>query len=278
MDGQRRVTRSMNRVASINGDCRLLFRIVARTGAVALLALSLIHGIVQSGHLNYPGSPWLKLPGKFAGLVGLAADDIRLSGLDHHDPSIVLDAIGVKPGSSLLGFDAAAARNTLEGIDWIAAASVQRIFPNQLEIALVERQPFAVWQHNNNYSVIDRAGAPMGGFNIAEMKQLPFVTGVGANTAIAELVKDLEATPAISLKLFAAARIGQRRWTLYLDNGVKISLPERNVPAALAKAAELELAQGLFTKGIREIDLRLQGQFGVALAISTKDVKLSADQ
>ena len=278
MDGQRRVSQPMSRATAVNGDCRPLFRFMARSGAVALLAISLVHGVMQSGQLNYPGSPWLKLPGKFAGFVGLAADDIRLSGLDHHDPSLVLNAIGVRPGSSLLGFDAAEARKKLESIDWIADASVQRIFPNQLEIVLVEREPFAVWQHNNSYSVIDRTGAPMGGFNIAEMKHLPFITGVGANTAIAALVKDLEATPAISLKLFAAARIGQRRWTLYLDNGLKIALPDRNVPAALAKIAELEMAQGLFSKGIREIDLRLPGQFGVALAISTKDEKQSAAQ
>ena len=273
MDGQRRVARPMKRKHRLNRDSKLVYRVGARVGAVAFLGMALVHGIFQGGHLIYPGSPWLKLPGKLAGLVGLAADDIRMSGLNHHDPAIILTVIGVKPGGTLLGFDPAGARKRIEGLNWVESAGVQRIFPNQLEITLVEREPFAIWQHQGAYDVIDKTGVPMSGLDPAELKGLPLVTGEGANVAAAVLVNQLEATPALMLKVKAAARVGMRRWTLYLDNGVKIALPEDNVPKALARVQGLDAAQGVTSLGVRELDLRVAGEIIVAVADLPVDAK-----
>ncbi len=68
------------------------------------------------------------------------------------------------------------------------------------------------------------------------------------------------------LKVQAAARVGERRWTLYLDNGVKIDLPEEDVDAALRRVAELDATQNILSKGIREIDLRTNDRIVIALA------------
>ena len=251
MDGQRRIARPMKQRTRLGRDCRLAYRVAARMSAVAFLGMTLVHGVLQGGHLIYPGSPWLKLPGKLSGLVGLAADDIRMTGLNHHDPAIILTILGVKPGGTLMGFDPQGARKRLESLDWVQSAGVQRIFPNQLEITLVEREPFAIWQHKGNYLVIDKAGVPMSGLDPAELKGLALVTGEGANTAAADLVNQLEATPTLMLKVKAASRVGLRRWTLYLDNGVKVALPEFNVAEALAKLQALDAVQAVTTMGVR---------------------------
>ena len=107
--------------------------------SLLLLALVIGAGLVKGGYLDYEDSPWLKLPGRLAGLAGMAADDIRIHGLTHHEPDALLSAIAVAPGGSLIGFDAVQARKKLEGLDWVAAAKVQRLFPNQLEISVMER-------------------------------------------------------------------------------------------------------------------------------------------
>ncbi len=266
MDGQRRIARPMKQRTRLGRDCRLAYRVAARMSAVAFLGMTLMHGVLQGGHLIYPGSPWLKLPGKLSGLVGLAADDIRMTGLNHHDPAIILTILGVKPGGTLMGFDPQGARKRLESLDWVESAGVQRIFPNQLEITLVEREPFAIWQHKGNYLVIDKAGVPMSGLDPAELKGLALVTGEGANTAAADLVNQLEATPTLMLKVKAASRVGLRRWTLYLDNGVKVALPEFNVAEALAKLQALDAVQAVTTMGVQQLDLRVAGSVVVAIA------------
>ncbi|MBI2717517.1 MAG: FtsQ-type POTRA domain-containing protein [Rhizobiales bacterium] len=249
-------------------------RFAARAAAVAFLLLSIAHAVVRGGYLDYDGSPWARLPGKMAELVGLGAGDIKIEGLVRHDPETVLSAIDVTPGGSLIGFDAGLARRILENLDWVKSAKVQRLFPNQLEISVVEREPFAIWQRDDVYYVIDRDGVAMSGVPASQLVSLPLVTGEGAQRAAAELINQLEATPGILLQLRAAARVGDRRWTLYLDNGVKILLPEKDWAGAIAEVQKLDETQQLLSKGIRSIDLRLPGRISVAVAEVTPEAEL----
>lgn len=253
----------------------LRMRIAARTSAVLFLALVISTGLVRGGYLDYEGSLWLKLPGKAASVVGMAAEDIIISGLTHHDPEQLLAAISVTPGGSLIGFDAARAKRILENLDWIKRAKVQRLFPNQLEITVAERQPFAVWQRDQSYYVIDKSGVAMSGLPPSHMLKLPLITGEGANLAAAELFNHLEATPDLLLQVKAAARVGDRRWTLYLDSGVTILLPEKGWEDAIKTVDDVNRTQHLLSKGIKSVDLRLPGRMVVAVAEvkAEKDLK-----
>jgi cell division protein FtsQ len=233
---------------------------------VLFLGATIVHSIIQGGQLDYEGSPWMRIQDKLASLIGLAADDIRISGLSHHDPEMLLHALNLKPGGSLVGFDANQARLMLEGMDWVQSASVQRKYPNTLEVVVAEREPFAIWQHDSSYSLIDKAGVAMGGLELMKQSHFLLVTGEGANLTAADLVNHLEATPELRKKISAAALVGKRRWTLYLDNGVKVALPEQGVAEALAKVSALDASQNILSKGIVALDLRIAGQMTVAIA------------
>lgn len=241
-------------------------RFAARASALFFLGAVIATGLVQGDYLNYEGSPWLMLPGKAAGVVGMAAEDITITGLAHHDPEVLLAAIGVAPGGSLIGFDASVSRRILQNLDWIESAKVQRRFPNQLDISVKEREPFAIWQRGSSYYVIDKSGTAMSGLAAAELVRLPLVTGEGANKAAAELVNQLSAYPDLLLQVKAAARVGDRRWNLYLDSGITVQLPEQGWQDALSRADELNRTQGLLSKGIKSVDLRLDGRVMVEVA------------
>ena len=241
-------------------------RILARSSAVVFLGATIVHGLMVGGQLDYEGSPWTRIPDKLASLVGLAADDIRISGLTHHDPELLMRALDIKPGGSLLGFDAGQARRMLEGMDWVASASVQRKFPNMLEVSVIEREAVAIWQRDGSYYLIDNAGVAMGGLDILGKSHFLLVTGEGANLGAAELINHIEVYPDLKMKVRAAAMVGKRRWTLYLDTGVKIALPETGVPEALAKVSALNVSQNILAKGITELDMRIAGQATVSIA------------
>jgi cell division protein FtsQ len=254
----------LSRIYSIGQSQRARF--FARTGAILFLATTILHGAIRGGHFEDVNSPWRQMSGKLASLVGLAADDIKITGLTHHDPQMLLAELGITPGGSLVGFDAGQARFKLQNMDWVSAASVQRKFPNTLEIDVAERIPFAIWQQAGAYSLIDRDGVAMGGLQLMRNSNLLLLTGDGANLHAQQLVNHLEAYPELRSKVSAAAFVGKRRWTLYLQNGVKIALPAEGVPEALQQVSALDASQQILSKGITDIDLRIAGQMTVALA------------
>lgn len=252
----------------------LQVRLAARVSALFILSGVIMTGIVNGGYLDYDGSPWMLLPGKAAAVVGMAAQEITITGLEHHEPETLLSAIGVEPGGSLIGFDAVQARSILQNLDWVETAKVQRLFPNQLVVEVKEREPFAIWQRGSAYYVIDRSGAAMSGLEASQMVRLPLVTGEGANVVAAELINQLAAYPDLMLQVKAAARVGSRRWTLYLDNGITVQLPERDWQQAIAMADQLNKTQKILARGIRSLDLRLAGRVTVEVAqIAADDAK-----
>ncbi len=239
--------------------------LLARLFSILFLLAAIVHGTLLGGILDYEGGPLRNISGKFASLVGMAAEDIRVSGLTHHDPELVFQALGVRPGSSLVGFDAAEARRTLETMDWVAAATVQRQYPNRLDINVAERVPFAIWQLDGAYRLIDKAGVAMGGLELMGQSHLPLVTGQGANLAASEIVNHLEAYPVLFKKVSAVAMVGKRRWTLYLSNGVKVALPAENMAEALGQLNKLDADAGLLSKAVSLVDMRVQGQMTVSV-------------
>jgi cell division protein FtsQ len=266
MDGQRRIARPLGRFLTRNGDVVPALRFSVRALGVGFVGFAVLHGILQGGHLDYPGSPYMKLPGKIAGFLGQAADDISISGVEKHDPKHLLGVIGVKPGGSLIGFDAARARRVLESLDWVQQANVQRKFPNRLEIDVIEREAYVVWQNEGVFQLVDRTGKVMGKVTSTAEANLPVVTGRGANMDAQSLINDLEAMPDLRLMVKAAARVGERRWNLYLKNGVRIALPEHSTVDDLKRAWAFMQNPAFVDAGIAGLDFRIKGEVRVQVA------------
>ena len=260
MDGQRRVAEQVRTNRHFRPDCPARYRFAARALAVLFVLATIVRGVVMGGHLDYAGSPWLKMPGQVAGLFGLAAFDIEMTGLQHHEPNEVLALISVKPGGPLIGFDAKKARDKLEQIDWIDTATVIRRFPNQLLISVVEREPFVVWQHDGTFEVVDRKGQPMSGVSASARNMLLLVVGVGANDAASGLVNQIEVTPGLMADLKAAVRVGGRRWDLHMQNGVVIALPEGGSEDAFRRAETAYFSGKAAGLMVERIDMRVRGE------------------
>jgi cell division protein FtsQ len=59
-------------------------------------------------------------------------------------------------------------------------------------------------------------------------------------------------------------RVGQRRWSLDLDNGSRIHLPAEGEVAALGRLVRINGADGALTEPGRMVDLRIEDRIAVA--------------
>ena len=253
-----------NMALSFFGSWQL--RALVRTCAFIAVIGTVLHGAARNGEFESEASSWNKIPGRLASMAGMAADDIQIAGLDQHDPAEIMSALGVKPGSSLVGFDANNALAALEQVPWVKSASVAREYPNALRIAVSERKAIALWQHGPDIDLVDDSGRAMGQPKFVLSGQLPLVTGLNANLAAADLINQMSAIPGLSQRVTAAARVGGRRWTLYLDSGVKVALPEEGVAEALKAVWDVEQSQALLSKGINLVDMRIPGRMTLQIA------------
>jgi cell division protein FtsQ len=210
------------------------------------------------------GESWSERLGHVIAAAGLRVQEVRIEGRQKTQEALLRAAIGVVPGEPILGYSLSAARQRIESIPWVQSATVERRLPSTVVVQLVERRPFAVWQHDGKFVLIDRAGRMVTDSDVATFAgQLPLVVGAGAPEAAARLLDALAAQPTVQTHVTAAVRVGERRWNLQLATGAQVLLPEDAEVPALAKLAELQKEFDLLDRPLAVVDLRLPDRFSV---------------
>jgi len=219
--------------------------------AVVLLLGGLLHTL---GH----GADWRERLGNATASLGLRVRDIVIEGRQKTPDALLRAALGVDRGDPILTFSLADARARLETINWVQSATVERLLPGTILVRLTERSPFAVWQHDGKFALIDRDGNTVTDSDVSTFAgQLPLVVGLGAPKAAAPLIDALAAQPALQGRVVAAVRVGERRWNLRMNNGTDVLLPEGAEVQALAKLVELQASHALLDRPLQAVDLRL---------------------
>jgi cell division protein FtsQ len=236
----------------------------------ALAAFGLAQGVTLVRN-QHAGTVLAKLE-TWAQLAGLGLDQVTLIGHRYTADTDIFEAIGLKRARTMLSFDPAAAQARLAELPWIQQASLERVFPDRLEVRVTERTPVAVWGRGERSFLIDGAGRTLAQVPADVMPELPRVTGEGADSAAAGLFAVLAPFPDLKARIASAERVGDRRWTLRLIGGGAIQLPVEGEAQALAQAAGL-LATG-FGRG--EIDVRAAGRAIVREAPRASQAQVNA--
>ncbi len=205
--------------------------------------------------------------------IGFGISDVNMSGRKETSEIDVLGALELNGNSSLIGFSTHAARERLVALPWVASAEVSKLYPSGLSIKIVERKPFAIWQHDEELSLIEEDGHVIVPFAHQNYAGLPLVTGNGAEREAKYLVPAVAAIPELKSRVKAQMLIAGRRWDIRLDNGVTIQLPEGDPAEALRELAQMDSATGLLSKDIELVDLRVSDRVGVRLTASGMSVR-----
>jgi cell division protein FtsQ len=248
----------------------LIERHVPRRAGIAATVLLLFAsaglGVIRGGHIDEVSAVMSDTRNALANGIGFRITAVAINGRKQLTQDEVLAIGGVTGRSSLLFLDAAAVRERLKANPWIADATVLKLYPGHLQIDLVERTPFALWQRDGHLSVIADDGAVLEPYVSHRFLSLPLVVGSGAETHARDFLALLARYPQVNTVTKAAIFVGERRWNLRLKDGLDIRLPEADAGNALAALSRLDKEDHLFSRDIVAVDMRLPDRLTVQLS------------
>ncbi|MEZ5776388.1 MAG: FtsQ-type POTRA domain-containing protein [Hyphomicrobiaceae bacterium] len=238
-----------------------LVRLLARS-----LAIALVVGLAAAGYLLRRDATALAsaLDGALVSL-GLGIDQVSVAGYEHADIDEIFTALDLATAGSIVTFDSRAARERIEALAWVGEARIARVLPNGLAVTITERRPAAVWQYRQMPFLVDADGRVLGPVDPDTRRDLPYVVGEGANTAIGPLLVELSGHPEIAARTRTMVREGDRRWTLHLEKAPDLLLPAEGIDAALALLERLQAEERILDRAILAIDLRIAGRVTLRL-------------
>src|SRR5256886_7425420 len=245
---------------------RYLPRRFGFTATVLMLLGSAGLGVVEGGHVDTFTAALGDTRNALANSAGFRITAVAINGRKQLSQDEVLGIGGVNGRSSLLFLDAATVRDKLKANPWIADATVLKFYPGQLQIDIVERTAFALWQQGGRLSVISDDGAGLEPYVSRRFVTLPLVVGKGAETRARDFLALLARYPQVHSITKAAIFVGERRWNLRLKDGLDIRLPENDVGNALAALSKLDKDDRLFSRDIVTVDMRLPDRLTVQLS------------
>jgi cell division protein FtsQ len=234
--------------------------------AALLIAMSGVYGAVRGGHVEVMIGHLKELRDAGGNALGFRIASVTLAGGKQVTREEILSHVGITGRSSLLFLDAADMRARLKTMPWVADATVLKLYPDQLQIEVTERKPFALWQKDGRVSVIANDGIVLEPFVAPRFTGLPLVVGRGAESKASEFLALLDRYPEIRDALRASVFVAERRWNLRLKNGIDVRLPEAEIERALDTLVALERERKLFTRDITAIDLRLADRITLRLS------------
>jgi cell division protein FtsQ len=230
---------------------------LACASVVALLVMFVFHA--AGSHTGSTGSltGMRERIGVVTAASGLRVTDVRIEGRANTPEPLLRAAIGVSIGDPILGFSLEQTRARVEMIPWVEHATVERRLPGTVVINLQERRPYAIWQNQGKFVLVDRGGQVVADQDVALFRHLPLIVGLGAPGAAAGLLDALRERPALEEKVSASVRVGERRWNLRMTSGTDVMLPEGHEVAALDRLIQLQQDHAVLDRPLGAIDLRL---------------------
>ncbi len=242
-------------------------------GMLCFLGATGLYGMSVGGHTP-------EVVKATASTFGFAINDVKVSGNKETSDIDILGQLDLDGETSLVGLSVDEARKSIAKLPWVEKAEVRKVYPGTVLVSLDERKAYAIWQNDKDLSLIDANGDTIVPFRPGHFNALPLVVGEGAEKRVKGFIDEVAAYPAIANRVRAYIRVGDRRWDLLLDNGVRVMLPEDEPMKALAQVQRMDQDKHLLSRDILTVDLRLEDRVTVELTGSGMEQrqKLLADR
>ena len=195
------------------------FQVIGRL-SFGMMLLSLLAGGV------WLSTEWAKAP-------PLPIQTVRFDGeLSHLRQEDLRAAVLPNLGGGLLGSDVLSIRQSLEALAWVEQASVRRVWPDTLQVHIVEQHPIARWGAgallNSQARVFRPRSLPEG---------LPTLAGPpsSAERVLTRYQEIRASLQPVGIEVSGLKLDERRAWTVLLNNGGLIRLGRRDTEQRLAR-------------------------------------------
>lgn len=172
-------------------------------------------------------------------------------------------AIGELANSGFFSVDVRAVKQAAEQLAWVDKASVRRVWPNILQVEIIEQVPLAKWKDGR---VVNRRGEVIDVEDGSQLSTLPVFGGPeGSSEMLAKRFQDMSGQLAkLDLGIVMLSISERRAWKVSLSNGLHLLLGRAASESQIARFAEayktvlVEQAEK-----IQSVDLRYTNGFAV---------------
>jgi len=193
--------------------------------------------------------------------IGFVVEHVDIVGDGRVSEGEVKAMLGVESGDYLFDMDIKNAQKRIESISWVEKAVVRRLWPNRIDVHIVERRPYALWQRDGVMQVADKTGVIVTDANLEDFGSLPLVVGAGGAQHAQAFLEILAAHEVLNAQTEAVIYVSEQRWDIILkDGGPRILLPVNNPGESLSKLDDYVEKHGLLTLDLERIDMRVEGR------------------
>ncbi|MBH21115.1 MAG: hypothetical protein CML98_05010 [Rhodobiaceae bacterium] len=207
---------------------------------------------------------------KFLSKLDLNIQEVKIEGTKNTDGSDIVSALNLSKDTPLVKFNLQDANNRISRLDWVKDVEIKKLYPSTLKIKIYEYEPIAIWIYDGSKFVIDQDGQIIKGLDPNKFKNLKFVAGYNALDYIPSIIKSLGEYPGFDDRVKSILRVGDRRWTVRLFNGLEIYFPETGMSKAIEILQNLDNETQLLSRYIDVIDMRLPNRMDIMPSIDIK--------
>ena len=192
--------------------------------------------------------------------AGLKLRHIQIRGRSHISKDTLLAALNLQVDAPIFSINLRDIHDRVSQIGWVKDVIIERRLPGTIHIVLDERVPLALLQNDNDHQLIDANGAIIQGADPRDFTHLKVVAGENAAKNVAPILAALKTEPELFSEVWAINYRSERRWDVYLKNGMEIRLPESDPISAWSRLAVIDREKAITNRDLAVIDLRIPKQ------------------
>ena len=166
---------------------------------------------------------------------------------------------------NLLLLDKQILQNEIEQVPWVKRANIKKVFPNKIQVQVIENDPYAIFLNEGVPFLIDLDGTIITQISDQSIDtSMIQILGEKANENLESLIKSINIHfPELLNDIKSLEYIELRRWNMKLRRDLKIKFPDEKIDQSIINLKRLFVEQNVSESNIIEIDLRIHGRASV---------------